>query len=101
MGKNYPPKEVKTSDVINFIKHHALYHFGVPQLIIHDNGPNSLDRHFTDSAINSEFKVCLQRHTIQLPLALQKPSTRPSANFSRSSFQKVNATGIRNWVTIS
>ena len=39
LGHNYfskwteaiPLKEVKTSDVIKFIKHHVLYHFGVPR----------------------------------------------------------------------
>ena len=29
-AKVIPLKEVKTSDVIKFIKHHVLYHFGVP-----------------------------------------------------------------------
>jgi len=32
-------KEVKTPNVVNFIKHHMLYLFGVPRQIIHDNGP--------------------------------------------------------------
>jgi len=34
-----PLIEVKTSNVINFIKHHVIYRFGVPRWIIHDNGP--------------------------------------------------------------
>jgi len=34
-----PLREVKISDVIKFIKHHVVYYFGVPQWIVHDNGP--------------------------------------------------------------
>jgi len=34
-----PLVEVKTSNVINFIKHHVIHRFGVPRRIIHDNGP--------------------------------------------------------------
>jgi len=32
-------KEVKTSNVIKFIKHHVIYRFGIPRRIFHDNGP--------------------------------------------------------------
>ena len=38
-AKVVPLKEAKTSDVIKFVKHHVVYHFGVPRQIIHDNGP--------------------------------------------------------------
>ena len=34
-----PLKEVKTSDVIKFIKYHVIYRCGVPRQIVHDNGP--------------------------------------------------------------
>jgi len=34
-----PLKQVKTPNVIKFIKHHVLYHFGVPRRIVHNNGP--------------------------------------------------------------
>jgi len=34
-----PSREVKTSDVIKFVKYHVIYHFGVPRQIVHDNGP--------------------------------------------------------------
>ena len=34
-----PLAEVKTMDVVNFVKHHVIYRFGVPRRIIHDNGP--------------------------------------------------------------
>ena len=36
--KVVPLKEVKALNVIKFIKHHVLYHFGVPRRIVHDNG---------------------------------------------------------------
>jgi len=34
-----PLREIKTSDMIKFVKHHVVYRFGVPRWIIHDNGP--------------------------------------------------------------
>ncbi|KAJ6853189.1 uncharacterized protein M6B38_251610 [Iris pallida] len=34
-----PLAEVKTSNVISFLKHHVIYRFGLPRRIIHDNGP--------------------------------------------------------------
>jgi len=37
-------REVKTSDVIKFIKHHMVYRFGVPRQIIHDNGPQFVSK---------------------------------------------------------
>jgi len=36
-AKVAPLKEVKTPNVVKFIKHHVLYHFNVPWRIIHDN----------------------------------------------------------------
>ena len=38
-AKVVPLKEVKTPNMIKFIKHHMLYRFGVPRQIVHDNGP--------------------------------------------------------------
>jgi len=38
--------EVKTSNVINFIKHCVIHQFGVPQRIIHDNGPQFASQSF-------------------------------------------------------
>ena len=37
-----PLIEVKTFNMVNFIKHHVIQRFGVPKLIIHDNGPQFL-----------------------------------------------------------
>ena len=39
-------KEVKTFDVIKFIKHHVVYRFGVPRWIVHDNGPQFVSQAF-------------------------------------------------------
>jgi len=39
-------REVKTSDMIKFIKHHVVYRFGVPRWIVHDNGPQFVSQAF-------------------------------------------------------
>jgi len=41
-----PLREVKTSDVIKFVKHHIIYRFGVPRRIVHDNGPQFVSQTF-------------------------------------------------------
>jgi len=38
-AETIPLIKVKTSNVVNFIKHHVIHWFGVPRWIIHDNGP--------------------------------------------------------------
>jgi len=38
-AESIPLIEVKTSNVVNFIKYHVTHLFGVPRRIIHDNGP--------------------------------------------------------------
>jgi len=55
-----PLKEMKTFDMIKFIKHHIIYHFGMPRWIIQDNGPQFVSQGFQNSATSSKFKVCLQ-----------------------------------------
>jgi len=37
--ESIPLIEVKTSNVVNFFKHHVIHRFGVLRRIIHDNGP--------------------------------------------------------------
>jgi len=34
------------SNVIKFIKHHVLYHSGLPQRIVHDNGSQFFNKTF-------------------------------------------------------
>jgi len=41
-----PLIEVKTTNVVNFIKHHIIHRFGVPRWIIHDNGPQFASQSF-------------------------------------------------------
>jgi len=41
-----PLKEVKTLNVIKFIKHHMLFCFGVPRRVVHDNGPQFISQAF-------------------------------------------------------
>ena len=89
-------KEVKISDMIKFIKHHVLYHFGVPRQIIHDNGPQFISQTFQRFRNKFRFKVYLQRHTIQLQTVLQKPLTRLLESFLKSLSQKVNESGMTN-----
>ena len=94
-AKVIPLREVKTSDVIKFVKHHVLYLFGVSRRIVHE-GPSSSAKPFKGSAISSEFKLCLQRYTIQPLTTLQKLSTRLLGNFSRNSSRKANVMGMTN-----
>jgi len=39
-------REIKTSNMIKFIKHHMDYHFGMPWRIVHDNGPQFVSQAF-------------------------------------------------------
>jgi len=41
-----PLIEVKTSNMVNIIKHHVIHQFGVPRRIIHDNGPQFISQVF-------------------------------------------------------
>ena len=41
-----PLREVKTSDVIEFIKYHVIYYFGIPRRVVHDNGPQFVSQVF-------------------------------------------------------
>jgi len=41
-----PLRELKTSDIIKFIKHHVVYRFSVPLRIVHNNGPQFVSQAF-------------------------------------------------------
>ena len=45
-AEDIPLREVKASDVVKFVKHHVIYHFGVPRRIVHDNGPQFVSQTF-------------------------------------------------------
>ena len=95
-AKAIPLREVKSSDVIKFVKHHVIYRFGMPRRIIHDNGSQLSAKLFKGSATSSESRVCPQRHTTQPLTASQKLSTRLLESFSKNSFWKANVTGTTN-----
>ena len=42
-----PLAEVKTANMVNFIKHHVIYPVGIPRRIIHDNGPQFVSQAFS------------------------------------------------------
>jgi len=41
-----PLVEVKTTNMVNFIRHHVIHRFNVPRWIIHDNGPQFSSQSF-------------------------------------------------------
>src|SRR5438270_6044004 len=45
-----PLREVKTTDVVKFIKHYVIYLNGVPRRIVHDNGPQFISTSSLGSA---------------------------------------------------
>ena len=88
-----PLREVKTSDVIKFVKHHVIYRFGVSRRIVHDNGLQFVSQAFQRFCISSESRLCPQWHTIQPLKASQKLSTRLLENFWKNSSRKANVIG--------
>ena len=71
-----PLREVKTSNVIGFIKHHIIYRHGVPRRIIHDNGPQFVS--------NAFIKFC-EKFKIQDVLST---AYNPTANGLAEAFNK-------------
>jgi len=45
-AEDIPLVEVKTSNIVNFIKHLVIHWFGVPRRIIHNNGPQFVSQVF-------------------------------------------------------
>src|SRR4051812_32790246 len=41
-----PLREVKTSNIIQFVKHHVFYRFGIPRRIVHGNRPQFVSHSF-------------------------------------------------------
>ena len=54
-----PLIEIKTSNVINFIKHHVIHRFGIPRRIIHNNAPQ-----FASQVFYRFYNKYLKRHTM-------------------------------------
>jgi len=62
-----PSREVKTSDVIKFIKHHVVYRFSVPWWIVRDNGPLFVSQAF--QRFCNKFKIESVSSTTYYPAA--------------------------------
>jgi len=72
-----PLVEVKTSYVVNFIKHHVIHRFGVPRRIIHDNGPQFMSQVF--------YQFC-DKYRIQ---NMASTAYNPAANGLAEAFNKI------------
>ena len=89
-----PLREVKTSDVIKFIKHHAVYCFGIPRRIVHDNGPQFVSQAF--QRFCNKFRIQSVSSTTYYPAAncLAEVFNKTIGNSSRGSSQRAIATGM-------
>src|SRR3954468_17711997 len=91
-----PLREVKTSDVIQFIKHHVIYRFVSPDGSCMITGRNSSAILSSGFVLNSEYKAYPPQHITRQPMASLKPSTKLSGNCSRSSSLVPNAIGTKS-----
>ena len=91
-----PLREVKTFDMIKFVKHHIIYRFGVPWWIVHDNRPQFVSQAF--QRFCNKFRIQSVSSTVYYlaAMALQKLLTRLLESFSRNSSRKTNVTGTTN-----
>ena len=88
--------KVKTSNVINFIKHYVINRFGVPRRIIHDN-----DLQFTSQVF---YQFCNKYQIQNVALTAYNPAAnglaeafnRTIINYSRNSFHQANEIGMRS-----
>src|SRR4051812_27080372 len=89
-------REVKTSDVIQFIKHHVIYRFGVPRRIVHDNGPQFVSYSFQHFCI--KFKIQSISSTAYYPPAngLAEAFNKTIGKLLKKFVSVPNATGTRN-----
>jgi len=71
-----PLIEVKTSNVVNFIKYYVIHRFGVPRRIIHDNGPQFASQVF--------YRFC-NKYQIQ---NMASTTYNPTANSLAEAFNK-------------
>ena len=66
-AKVIPLREVKTSDLIKFIKRYVIYRFGVPRWIVHDNGPQFVSQAF--QRFCNKFRIQSVSSTAYYPVA--------------------------------
>jgi len=95
-----PLVEVKTTNVVNFIRQNVIHQFGVPRRITHDNGPQFASQSFYWFATSTRFKMWRQLLTTLPLMDWQKHSTRRSSSFSKSSSPQANEIGMRNLVNV-
>jgi len=62
-----PLKEVKMYNIIKFIKHHVIYHFGIPRWIIHDNGSQFVSQVFQNFC--NKLRIQSVPSMVYLPMA--------------------------------
>jgi len=74
--KVIPLVEVKTANVVNFIKHHVVHSFGDPRRIIHNNGPQFASQSF--------YQFC-EKYRIQ---NVASDTYNPAANGLAEAFKK-------------
>ena len=78
---------LKTSNVVNFIKHHVIHLFGVPRRIIHDKGPQFASQVF--------YRFC-NRYRIQ---NVTSTAYNPAANGLAEAFNKIIIKLLKKFVS--
>ena len=78
--------EVKTSNMVNFIKHYVIHRFGIPRWIIHDNG--------SQFASQSLYQLC-NNYRIQ---NITSTTYNPAANVLAKAFNKTIIKLIKKFI---
>ena len=81
--------KVKTSNVVNFIKHHVIHRFGVPRRIIHDNGPQFVSQVF--------YHFC-DKYRIQNVASI---AYNPAANGLAEAFNKIIIRLLKKFISLN
>jgi len=94
-----PLKEVKTSDMIKFIKHHVVNRFGMPWWIVHDNEPQFVNQAF--QRFCNKFRIQSVPSTVYYP-AINRPTkafNKTIVTLLKKLSRRANATGtIIRWM---
>ena len=85
-AETVPLKEVKISDIIQFIKHHVVYRFGVPRRIVHDN---------RSQFVSHSFQRFCTKFRIQ---SISSRAYYPSANGLTEAFNRTIGKLLRKFV---
>ena len=75
--------------MIKFVKHHVIYHFGVPRRIVHDNGPQFVSQAF--QRFCNEFRI----------QSVSSTAYYPAANGVAEAFNKTIGKLLKKFVLIS